>query len=197
MEPFNFAAANEDHNVYIFDMRRLGRALNVCKDHVAAVMDVDFSPTGEELVTGSYDRTIRIFRAREGHSRDVYHTKRMQRVFSVAFTTDSRYILSGSDDGNVRLWRAEASSRSGTVSARERTKREYDDALKERYKHMPEIKRISRHRHVPKSVKKDMEIKREEERAIKKKQENERRHTRLKHQKRKGERERVVVATEQ
>jgi WD repeat and SOF domain-containing protein 1 len=69
MEPFNFATANEDHNVYIFDMRKMTRALNVLKDHVAAVMDVDFSPTGEELVTGSYDRTMRIFRAREGHSR--------------------------------------------------------------------------------------------------------------------------------
>lgn len=79
MEAFNFAAASEDHNVYVFDMRKLNRALNVLKDHVAAVMDVDYSPTGEELVTASYDRTVRIFRAREGHSRDIYHTKRMQR----------------------------------------------------------------------------------------------------------------------
>lgn len=71
MEPFNLAAGNEDHNTYIFDMRKLGRALNVLKDHVAAVMDVDYSPTGEELVTGSYDRTIRIYKAREGHSRYV------------------------------------------------------------------------------------------------------------------------------
>jgi WD repeat and SOF domain-containing protein 1 len=71
MEAFNFAAANEDHNVYIFDMRKMDRALNVLKDHVAAVMDVDFSPTGEEVVTGSYDRTVRIFKAREGHSRFV------------------------------------------------------------------------------------------------------------------------------
>lgn len=69
MEPFNLAAGNEDHNTYVFDMRKLNRALNVLKDHVAAVMDVDYSPTGEELVTGSYDRTIRIYKAREGHSR--------------------------------------------------------------------------------------------------------------------------------
>lgn len=74
MEAFNFAAANEDHNVYIFDMRKMDRALNVLKDHVAAVMDVDFSPTGEEVVTGSYDRTVRIFKAREGHSRFVIPT---------------------------------------------------------------------------------------------------------------------------
>jgi WD repeat and SOF domain-containing protein 1 len=49
MEAFNFCVANEDHNIYIFDMRRMDRALNVLKGHVAAVMDCEFSPTGEEL----------------------------------------------------------------------------------------------------------------------------------------------------
>ena len=43
------------------------------QDHVAAVMDVQFSPTGEELVTASYDRTIRIWNREKGHSRDIYH----------------------------------------------------------------------------------------------------------------------------
>ena len=79
MEAFNFALANEDHNTYIFDMRKMDRALNVLKGHVAAVMDVEFSPTGEELVTASYDRTIRLWNRAQAHSRDVYHTKRMQR----------------------------------------------------------------------------------------------------------------------
>ena len=79
MEAFNFAVANEDHNAYIFDMRKMDRALNVLKGHVAAVMDLEFSPTGEELVTASYDRTIRLWNRAQGHSRDIYHTKRMQR----------------------------------------------------------------------------------------------------------------------
>lgn len=79
MEAFNFAVASEDHNAYIFDMRKMDRALNVLKDHVAAVMDVEFSPTGEELVTASYDRTVRLWSRAHGHSRDIYHTQRMQR----------------------------------------------------------------------------------------------------------------------
>ncbi|PWW73829.1 WD40 repeat-like protein [Tuber magnatum] len=196
MEPFNLAAASEDHNAYIFDMRKLNRALNVLKDHVAAVMDVDYSPTGEELVTGSYDRTVRIYRAREGHSRDIYHTKRMQRIFSVAFTTDTRYILSGSDDGNVRLWRAEASQRSHIRSARERAKLEYDSALKERYKHMPEIRRIAKHRHVPKPIKKAGEIKRVEEASLKRKEENRRKHSKKGQMRRIPQREAMIVARE-
>ncbi len=39
---------------YIFDARNFDRAQNIQKGHVAAVMDVEFSPTGEELVSGSY-----------------------------------------------------------------------------------------------------------------------------------------------
>jgi WD repeat and SOF domain-containing protein 1 len=197
MEAFNLAVANEDHNIYLFDMRKLDRALNVLRDHVHAVMDVEFSPTGEELVSASYDRSIRIWKRDKGHSRDVYHTKRMQRVFSCKFTPDSRYLLSGSDDGNIRLWRAEASRREGIMSARQRTKLEYDATLKERYKHMPEIRRIQRHRHLPKQVKKAGEIKGEEIKAIKRRVENERKHSRKGEVKRKPERERMVLAVEE
>ncbi|KAI9696074.1 MAG: rRNA-processing protein sof1 [Candelina mexicana] len=196
-EAFNFAAANEDHNVYIFDMRKLDRALNVLKDHVAAVMDVEFSPTGEELVTASYDRTVRLWNRAGGHSRDIYHTKRMQRVFSAKFTPDAQYLLTGSDDGNVRLWRANASKREGIKSARQRQKLEYDQTLKEKYKHMPEIRRIQRHRHLPKQVKKAGEIKAEELKAIKRRIENERKHSKKGHLKRRSEREKMVLATEQ
>lgn len=37
MEAFNFTVANEDHNCYTFDMRRMTSAVNVLKDHVSAV----------------------------------------------------------------------------------------------------------------------------------------------------------------
>jgi DDB1- and CUL4-associated factor 13 len=196
MEPLNFACASEDHNVYLFDSRNLSRALNVLKGHVAAVMDVDFSPTGEELVTASYDRTIRLWHRSKGASTDVYHTKRMQRVFSTKFTPDNNYVLSGSDDGNVRMWRAKASDRSGVKSARQRQKLEYDQALVRRYAHMPEIRRIARHRHLPKTVKKAGEIKGEELQAIKRREENVRKHSKPGSKPRQSEREKMVLARE-
>ena len=197
MEAFNFAVANEDHNVYLFDMRNMKRALNVLKGHVAAVMSVEWSPTGEELISGSYDRTIRLWERSKGHSRDIYHTKRMQRVFSVAWTPDNNYVLSGSDDGNIRLWRAKASERQGVKSFAQRQKLEYDEALKERYKHMPEIRRIARNRHIPKQIQKAGEIKAEELKAIKRREENERRHTKKGQVRRKAEREKMILAREQ
>ena len=39
--------------------RSLKRPLNVHMDHISAVTDVDFAPTGREFVTGSYDKTVR------------------------------------------------------------------------------------------------------------------------------------------
>lgn len=196
MEAFNFAVASEDHNIYLFDMRKMNRALNVLKDHVAAVTDVEFSPTGEELVSASWDRTVRLWERNKGHSRDIYHTKRMQRVMASTWTADAKYVLTGSDDGNVRLWRAKASSREGIKSARQRQALEYNDALTKRYEHMPEIRKIKRHRHVPKVVKKAGEIKKQEEKSIKKREENERRHSKKQFERRKSEREKMILAKE-
>eukprot|EP00960_Hanusia_phi_P067675 766679-Hanusia_phi.AAC.2 len=65
---------------------RFDSALCVHKDHVSAVLDVDFAPTvkklpsclsssheqqGREFVSGSYDRTVRIFKYNSGRSREV------------------------------------------------------------------------------------------------------------------------------
>ena len=90
-------------------------------------------------------------------ARDVYHTKRMQRVFCVGYTPDHKYVLSGSDDTNIRLWKARSSERIGQLSAREDTSLRYRDALVQKYAHLPEVKRISKSRRVPKFVKKETE----------------------------------------
>lgn len=157
-EPINFVVANEDYNLYTFDMRKLSKALMIHKDHVGAVMDVSFSPTGREFATGSYDRTVRIFPTNGGRSREVYHAKRMQRVFCVDYTADSQYILSGSDDTNIRLWKSEASKAIGVDGAREERKKQYMDSLKRRYKHMPELKRMGRDKKEPKGLRKKKSI---------------------------------------
>ncbi|KAF9976762.1 rRNA-processing protein sof1 [Actinomortierella ambigua] len=195
MEAFNFMAANEDHNIYAFDMRKLDKAHNVLKDHVSAVMSVDYSPTGEEVVTGGYDRTVRIYKAREGHSRDMYHTARMQRVFSVIYTMDNKYVLSGSDDGNVRLWKARASDRLGVRSNRERGHLEYAEKLKEKYQHVPEIRKIARHRNTPKPIKSAQARKKIMLDSRKTKEENMRKHTKKENQKERiPERKKAIVS---
>lgn len=152
-EPMNFTVANEDYNLYTFDMRKLEAALQVHKDHVGAVMDVHYSPTGREFVSASYDRSIRIWRADSGKSREIYHAKRMQRVFAVRVTPDARFILSGSDDANVRIWKMRASESLGRQLPRERDSKDYMNSLKKKFAHMPEVQKIANHRHVPAHIK--------------------------------------------
>lgn len=64
---------------------------------------------------------------------------------STLFTADARFVLSGSDDGNVRVWKARASEKLGVIDARERAAIEYRDSLKERWRFDPEVNRISRY----------------------------------------------------
>lgn len=46
----------------------------------------------------------------------VADAKRASRVFCVKYSSDATYVYSGSDDTNIRLWKANASEQQGVVS---------------------------------------------------------------------------------
>lgn len=107
-------------------------------------------PTGEGFVSGSYDRTVRLWeRDSGGRSRDVYHTKRMQRVFSTCYTPTADFVLSGSDDGNVRIWKTDASAKLGPIDTRERAAMEYRRKLREKWGGEKGVRRIEQCVSVP------------------------------------------------
>ncbi|KAH8995065.1 WD40 repeat-like protein [Lactarius hatsudake] len=192
--PTTILLASEDHSLYTFDTRRLDIPTQMYKAHVSAVTSCDWSPTGTEFVSGGWDRTLRIWKEGRGSQPEVYHTKRMQRVLATAFTADARFVLSGSDDGNVRIWKANASEKLGVITARERSAIEYRDALKDRWKMDAEIGKVQRSRHIPKPVYKAAQLKRTMEEAQRVKEERRRRHTRAGESKPKAARKRVVIA---
>ncbi|KAK2095384.1 DDB1- and CUL4-associated factor 13 [Saguinus oedipus] len=101
-------------------------------DHVSAVLDVDYSPTGKEFVSASFDKSIRIFPIDKSRSRE--------------------YIMCGSDEMNIRLWKVNASEKLGVLTSREEAAKDYNQKLKEKFQHHPYIKRIARHQHIPKSI---------------------------------------------
>lgn len=175
MEAFNFTVANEDYHLYTFDSRQLRNPIKIHSDHISAVTDVDYSPTGREFVSGSYDKTVRIYEVHKAHSREVYHTKRMQRITCIGWCLDDRYIFSGSDEMNIRLWKARASEKLGALRPRERASMQYADALKEKFAAHPKIRRIANHRQVPKYIYnnqkkhraiKDKEVRKEHNRRV-------------------------------
>ncbi|KAG8919489.1 rRNA-processing protein sof1 [Tulasnella sp. 418] len=188
--------ASEDHNLYTFDIRALKSPTQVYKDHVAAVMSCDWCPTGTGFVSGGWDRTVRLWKEGVGRSVDVYHTKRMQRVFATTYTNDAKFVVSGSDDGNVRIWKARASDRLGVIDGRERAAREYRDKLRERWKMDAEIGRIERGRHLPKAIHSAAKLKRTMLDSRKVKEERIRKHTRAGKSKPKAEKHRAVVTVQ-
>ena len=224
MEPYNFVCGNEDHNAYSYDMRNLDRATCVHKDHVSAIMDIDFSPTGREFVTASYDRTVRIFPSHGGaggvavsasapgaggrggvsaldtsgqRSRECYHTRRMGRVLSARFSSDGAYVISASDDFNVRLWRARANVSEGVTLPQERQALAYRAALVQKHKHLPEVKKIANQRRMPKGIVKASGLKKTQLDAEKRKRENVKAHSKPGTVENKAERKKKLLPADQ
>jgi eukaryotic-like serine/threonine-protein kinase len=70
--------------------------------HTAAVTAVALSVDGQTLVSGSEDRTIRVWDMRSGNSRPLQG--HANTVYAVALSPDGKTIASGSADKTVRFW---------------------------------------------------------------------------------------------
>merc|ERR1712032_1314364 len=75
-----------------------------------------------------------------------------QKVYSVLFSNDDKYVMSGSDDTNIRLWKSVSNEPIKLLNKREEDARNYNKKIIEKYQYNPEIKRIKRHKHVPKYI---------------------------------------------
>lgn len=164
-DSFYFVTGNEDSFAYLHDMRRLEKP--VCKyiGHVNAITSVDF--IDRNIITGSADKTIRIFDSYDRKSRDVYYNKRMLGVTKVC-AHQNKYILSGSDDGNVRMWRLNSSQKE-TISSSEKASLEENRLLKEKYYHVGDIQRIDKHRFLPGELKGKIKNETEHYKAVQRK----------------------------
>ncbi len=80
-----------------------GEYINSLHGHATAVWSIDFNPAGDRIITGSFDRTFRLWdfinlmelSKFDGHSKS---------VLSVAFHPSENLIASGSLDETIRLW---------------------------------------------------------------------------------------------
>src|SRR6201994_1305782 len=82
---------------------------NILRGHSSLVNSVAFSHDGRRVVSGSSDKTVRIWNVETG-SEEKMLEGHSSWVNSVAFSHDGRRVVSGSSDNTVRIWNVETGS---------------------------------------------------------------------------------------
>ena len=83
------------------------RNQHVLQGHTSSVRSVAFSQDGRYIVSGSADRTIRVWNAQTGDLVGNPFQGHTDSVLSVALTPDGRHIVSGSHDRTIQVWDAQ------------------------------------------------------------------------------------------
>ncbi|NJO39172.1 MAG: protein kinase [Cyanobacteria bacterium CRU_2_1] len=71
--------------------------------HTSLINAIAISPDGRYVLSGSDDRTIKLWEVATGKCLRTFKGHR-ERVFAVVFSPDRQHILSASDDQSIRLW---------------------------------------------------------------------------------------------
>lgn len=158
---YMFAVGKEDGNAYLHDLRNPDTPIETYRGHTNSIVSISFNPNGKEIVTGSFDKTIRLFNTNERKPRDCYYNDRMHLVHGAEFSNDGNFVISGSDDSSLRIWKAYAGKKVGPISRAEKVSTEYTTALKEKFRNVGEVSRISKHRFLNSEIKHEMRIKHE------------------------------------
>lgn len=83
-------------------------ALYVLKGHSAAVTSLSWQPSGAQLVSGSLDKTARLWSATDGSAVATINTS--SEVRATAWSPDGTILATGEEDRSVQLWKAGGSA---------------------------------------------------------------------------------------
>ena len=118
-----FATGHQnDHDIQLGEVEN-GKAAGVCKGHAAGVWAVAFSEDGSRVVSGSDDKTMRVWEFKTGKEiLKIDHGK--YKVRAVAFSPDGKQLASGTGGtGNsfpVYLWNVESGKQVQTFPGHQR-----------------------------------------------------------------------------
>ena len=88
--------------IQVWDARVLTRTTG----HSDVVSSVSFSPDGKRIVSGSGDRSVRVWDADTGKPVRMARMQHSDWVWFVTFSPDGKHIASGSGDNVIRIWDA-------------------------------------------------------------------------------------------
>jgi WD40 repeat protein len=74
--------------------------------HTSTVCSCAFSPDGKRIVSGSWDKTLRLWNSETGSELGIL-TGHTSYVNTCAFSPDGKMIISGCDDNSLKIWDAD------------------------------------------------------------------------------------------
>jgi WD40 repeat protein len=75
----------------------------ILSDHEVAVRGLAYSPDGKLIVSGSHDKTVRIWYMESGICQHIL-TDHTDKVLCVAYSPHGNQVTSAGDDETIRLW---------------------------------------------------------------------------------------------
>ena len=112
------ATASSDKTAKLWDLQ--GNCLKTFTGHTDIVRSVCFSPTGDTIATGSYDGTAKLwdlqgnlladFSGYKGNlsKGEADFVELKSPIYSICFSRDGKFLITGSQDGKVRFWPVES-----------------------------------------------------------------------------------------
>lgn len=107
--------------------------VKILKGHSLSVFGVSISADGKLIISGSVDKTIRIWETESGKCLKVLEGH-SDAVLGVSISADSKLIISGSRENTIRIWRPELLSKFRTKTGSWSEVRGIDEESKESYK---------------------------------------------------------------
>jgi WD40 repeat protein len=95
-----------DRQIYLLAFAD-GKVGGTLQGHTQTVVNAVFSPDGRHVLSGSDDRSMRLWETSSGQLRRSFQGHESG-VKSVAFSPDGRFALSGGSDASLRLWDVES-----------------------------------------------------------------------------------------
>ncbi|QRV76578.1 small nucleolar ribonucleoprotein complex subunit (Pwp2) [Ceratobasidium sp. AG-Ba] len=110
------AGSLDSFEVFMWSVQT-GKLLDVLTGHEGPVSALAFSPTGSQLASASWDKSIRVWSV-FGRSRAVEPFQLSSEVLAIAFRPDGRELAATSLDGQVMFWDVAEGKQTNVIEAR-------------------------------------------------------------------------------
>ena len=100
-----FVSGSSDGYVKLWDLDTRKMIYSVRIDNTDGVTDLTFSPDGHEILCSTFGNDIKVIEPTTGKVNRLLRGHQAS-VFTVSYSHNERNIISGSDDGEIKIWNA-------------------------------------------------------------------------------------------